>query len=138
VRLAGTRLANELVAELAVLLRKDGADSTAAVLEHAVMWGKPSVSLMRSDREALLRVLAVPPRGFEHLRSALDEHGWEWGGHGTALRCPECECVSTEAPGWVAVIDEDEETLAVVGIVAYCPPCAQRLLGYEPRSRAYT
>ena len=43
------------------------------------------------------------------------------------MQCAECECVSDDAPGWVAFsmrgIDEDSDELE---IVSFCPPCASR------------
>src|SRR5215203_2896752 len=43
------------------------------------------------------------------------------------LRCEECECVSEDALGWIAlVIDDEEEPDQDAYVVAYCPECTTR------------
>jgi hypothetical protein len=51
------------------------------------------------------------------------------------LRCTDCECVSRTAPGWVAVLVEDpdvDEGDEHATVAIYCPPCAGRVLAFEP------
>jgi hypothetical protein len=43
------------------------------------------------------------------------------------LRCVECESVSEDGLGWIAlIIDGDEEWDENAYVVAYCPKCAAR------------
>jgi hypothetical protein len=70
-RLAGVEIADSLVLELAVLLRRDGHADTAEALEAAVATRQPEVSLSRTDRSAMLAVLDEPPRGLGSLRAVL-------------------------------------------------------------------
>jgi hypothetical protein len=131
---------NELVIELAGLLRLAGFDSSAAKLETALTWGEPVVPLTSLDRDCLLRVLVDPLPGLEPLRAALltDRRNDRSPGPRVEMRCTECECVSDTAPGWVALIAEDADGDEPGALVAYCPPCAARVLEYGPRARAYT
>ena len=107
------------------------------------------------DDQRLTRALQtidvpVTPRAafVEDLHAQLeDELGWG-GGHAVrnvrrrgpriGLRCTECECVSEAGPGWVALIAEDAEGHDPPSVVSLCPPCASRVLEYEPRTRGYT
>jgi hypothetical protein len=132
---------NELVIELAGSLRLAGFDSSAAKLERALTWGEPVVPLTSLDRDCLLRVLVDPHPGLEPLRAALltDRRNDRSPGPRSGLRCTECECVSDMAPGWVALTAEpaDDGEPGTL-LVYYCPPCAARVLEYEPRTRGYT
>jgi hypothetical protein len=118
------------------MLRRAGHDSTAARLASALTWGESAVDLTPLDRECLFRVLASPPPCLVELRAALlmdrDDPP------GTVLRCTECDCVSEEAPGWVALIIDEPDGLSPPGIASYCPPCAARVLEYMPRAGIYT
>jgi Zn finger protein HypA/HybF involved in hydrogenase expression len=43
------------------------------------------------------------------------------------LRCEECECVSEDALGWIAlVVNDEEEPDQDAYVVAYCPKCTAR------------
>ena len=131
---------NELVVTLAGLLRLAGLDATAGKLEEALTWGEPVVPLTSLDRDCLLRVLTDPPPELEPLRTALatdldhDRSATTAGG----LRCAECSCSSELGSGWVALIADDPDDAAPATVVSFCPPCAARILEYEPRSRGYT
>jgi hypothetical protein len=131
---------NELVVALAGLLRLAGFDSTAAKLETGLTWSEPVVSLTSLDRDCLLRVLVDPLPGLEPLHAALltDRSHDRPVGRASGLRCTECDCVSDTAPGWVALIAEDADGGDPASLVSFCPPCAARVLEYEPRSRGYT
>lgn len=139
-RLGGTDVRTELVLTLAGLLRLGGFDSTAAKLEAALTWGEPVVPLTSVDRDSLLRVLTSPPAELEPLRTALatDREHDRSPGPRTGLRCTECACVTHMGPGWVALIAEDPDDGEPSTVVSFCPPCAARVLEYEPRSRGYT
>jgi hypothetical protein len=47
------------------------------------------------------------------------------------LRCDECRCSSTEAPGWLAILVQDPDEDGGPDVVFFCPPCAARELEYE-------
>jgi hypothetical protein len=140
VRLGGTEVRNELVLTLAGLLRLGGFDSTAAKLEAALTWGEPVVPLTSLDRDCLLRVLTNPSAELEALRTALatDRDHDRSPGPSAGLRYTECDCVSDTGPGWVALIAKDPDDEEPSTVVSFCPPCAARVLEYEPRSRGYT
>jgi len=42
------------------------------------------------------------------------------------MRCAECQCVSDDAPGWVALLARAEDDAEQPDMVAFCPPCASR------------
>jgi hypothetical protein len=138
VRLGGTEVRNELVLTLAGLLRLGGFDSTAAKLEAALTWGEPVVPLTSLDRDCLLRVLTNPSAELEALRTALatDRDHDRSPGPSAGLRYTECDCVSDTGPGWVALIAKDPDDEEPSTVVSFCPPCAARVLEYEPRSPA--
>ena len=68
---AGLRVQEGLVRELATTLLDAGADDTAAKLEAAVHLGERIVPLTGPDREAILGVLDNRPDGLEELRAVL-------------------------------------------------------------------
>jgi hypothetical protein len=72
------RHADEVVLELAVLLRRDGFTDTAESLEGAVAANLPDVALTILEREAIVWVLDDPPAGeLAALRGLLlEEHVW--------------------------------------------------------------
>jgi hypothetical protein len=70
-RLAGVEVADSLVLELAVLLRRGEQPETAEALEAAVATRQREVALSASDRSAILSVLDEPPRGLGSLRAVL-------------------------------------------------------------------
>jgi hypothetical protein len=75
--LAGLRVPDRLVLELARCLRTQGLDDTAEILEHAYDDERAIVALTSSDREAILRALEYCPYGLSELRGVLLlEHEW--------------------------------------------------------------
>jgi len=75
--LAGIRVRDALVLELALLLRRAGFSATAERLEGAVAAFDRIVGLSIEDREAILAVLADGPSGLQELRTVLlQEHAW--------------------------------------------------------------
>jgi len=53
------------------------------------------------------------------------------------LKCHECGCVTEAAHGWYASILEEPESDDSRVVAPYCPPCATRLLGADPRLPRY-
>ena len=135
-RVWGTEVAGELVVDLVGMLRRAGFDSTAVKLQTAITWGRRDAELTQLDAECMFRVLGNPPSGLVELRAALlmdiaDPPG-------TVLSCTECACVSSTAPGWVAVIVDDPDDGTAPSVASYCPPCAARVLEFVPRAGVYT
>ena len=76
--LAGIRLSDALVLELALALRRARHEATADRLEAAVASVLPSARLAPRDRAAILDVTTGGRAGFAPLRAALlDEPGAE-------------------------------------------------------------
>lgn len=71
---AGLRVREGLVRELAATLLDAGSDDTAAKLEAAVDLGDRTVPLTGPEREEILQVLDDPPDGLEELRAVLLAH----------------------------------------------------------------
>ena len=69
--LAGIRLNDALVLELALMLRRSGHGTTADRLEAAVASYLPTVRLTPDEQVAILEVLDDPPPELEQLRDAL-------------------------------------------------------------------
>jgi hypothetical protein len=69
--LAGVRISEPVVLDLAGRLRDAAFDSTAETLEDAQASQRAVVALTISDREAILRVLDDPPKGLAGLRGVL-------------------------------------------------------------------
>jgi hypothetical protein len=74
-RLAGVEVADSLVLELAVLLRRAHHADAADTLEAAVATRQREISLTGSHRAAILGVLDDPPRGLGSLRAVLVRGG---------------------------------------------------------------
>jgi hypothetical protein len=75
--LAGVDVPDNLVLELAGLLRDGGFMDTADTLEHAYDSERRIVALSIASREAILRVLLDPPETLIELRGVLlQEHDW--------------------------------------------------------------
>ena len=75
--LAGIRIRDEDVLDLARLLYEAGFDETAEALVVALEAGEGIVGLSIEDREAILRSLDDPPEGLSKLRGVLvTEHEW--------------------------------------------------------------
>lgn len=66
--LAGVRISDPLVRDLADRLRDYGFDAPAETLELALASGRAVVALSISDREAILRVLDDSPEALAELR----------------------------------------------------------------------
>jgi hypothetical protein len=54
------------------------------------------------------------------------------------LRCGCCDCASAEGRGWLAFLAQDPEEDPWPFVAVYCPPCAFRELGSQPRVTGYT
>ena len=75
--LAGIRVRDQDVLELAGLLRDAGFDETAETLEYAHDLQAKVLALTIVDREAILRTLDDPPDGLAEFRGVLlREHEW--------------------------------------------------------------
>ena len=75
--LAGVHVPDNLVLELAGLLRDAEFRDTADLLEHAYDTECRLIALTIASREAILRVLDDPPDGLAELRGVLlQEHEW--------------------------------------------------------------
>ena len=53
------------------------------------------------------------------------------------LSCEECGCISATGKGWFGYIAEDPDDDEGPVVCTYCPPCAERELAAQPRSRPY-
>jgi hypothetical protein len=74
---AGVRVRDEDVLDLARLLYDAGFDDTAEALVVALEAEQGIVGLSIKDREAILRTLDDPPVGLSQLRGVLlTEHDW--------------------------------------------------------------
>jgi hypothetical protein len=71
VKVAGVKVKERDVLQLAQLLRRTGSRSLASTLEGALVVGDASVELDREDGDSVLRALEAPPPGLEKLRVAL-------------------------------------------------------------------
>ena len=75
--LAGVRISEPFVLDLADRLRDDGFDAAAQTLNAAQASRRAVVALTVRDREMILRVLGDPPEGLAELRGVLlREHVW--------------------------------------------------------------
>ena len=74
---AGVRVRDEDVLDLARLLHDAGFDDTAEAIVVALEAEEEIVGLLIQDREAILRTLGNPPEGLSQLRGVLPtEHEW--------------------------------------------------------------
>ena len=74
---AGVRIRDEDVLDLARLLYDAGFDDTAEAIVVALEAEEEIVGLSIQDREAILRTLDDPPEGLNQLRGVLlTEHEW--------------------------------------------------------------
>jgi hypothetical protein len=74
---AGVRVQDEDVLDLARLLHDAGFDDTAEALVVALEAGQGIVGLSIEDRQAILRTLDDPPVGLAELRGVLlTQHEW--------------------------------------------------------------
>jgi hypothetical protein len=74
---AGVRVRDEDVLDLARLLHDAGFDDTAEAIVVALEAEEEIVGLTVEDREAILRTLDDPPVGLAQLRGVLlTEHDW--------------------------------------------------------------
>jgi uncharacterized protein (DUF1778 family) len=71
--IAGIRVTNDLVVELARRLKQNGSEFTAQALLRAAMRGQSAATLSSYDRRNIVAALDNPPRGLEGLRKALIE-----------------------------------------------------------------
>jgi hypothetical protein len=77
VYVAGVRVRDEDVLDLARLLHDAGFDDTAEAIVVALEAEEEIVGLTVEDREAILRTLDDPPVGLAQLRGVLlTEHDW--------------------------------------------------------------
>ena len=68
---AGIRVRDENVLQLARRLYDAGFDDTAKALVVGLKPSRPTVALSNRDREAILRVLDEPPAALAELRTVL-------------------------------------------------------------------